>query len=180
MQLTQDCTLELNELGTCSFNNDYNRGRTKILPENLRQWLGETELAYLVVDSVQRHRQNEPHLTRTGEILLALITYSYATGLYCSDDIELWLSENRTLPDTCAIAFGCAGPAQTIRRFRRHERTRIQDCLSEVCRRAYHLLQGADVSTERAITPCEEPNFLTESMERIDRAIKLDCWAMDI
>jgi hypothetical protein len=66
-------------------------------------------------------------------MLLALLTYCYASGVYGSEDIEWDCQNDPTARSLC----GNASPNQeTIRRFRRANRPLIEACLACVYGRA--------------------------------------------
>src|SRR5438045_9618799 len=65
-------------------------------------------------------------------MMLTLICYSYSIGLYGSLDIENALLRDGTLRYICARKFPCW---QDVRRFRRANRSRIEQILSAVVTR---------------------------------------------
>lgn len=144
----------------------------EIFPENLRDWAEETQLALIVAKSVEQMRIIFPaeELPPTWKIMLGVLTYFYATGVYLSDDVEVALRQSR---DRAILenAFGKTEPAPAIRRFRRRHRPVIERCLSAVLQSVY---EAVNASCHRM-----QPDFIAEAGTRVDMAVRLDCWTSD-
>jgi transposase len=67
--------------------------------------------------------------TVSPSLLLATLTYCYAVGIYCSEDVE---SACRSNPRVKLLAHDMDLDSQTIRRFRRRHRDWIETCLTRV------------------------------------------------
>jgi len=167
-----------------------------VLPNDLRQWIEKHTLARLVLAAVQdgivpsgraaaladRNADFRPH------ILLSLLTYCYATGVYSSTDIELSFTQDTLVRHLCADTYP---EAHRSRWFRRDNRQRIQRALAEVFQRAWRIRSRQEESGPNEavdlIDPCFEPEmdcqnallFAAEAEKRINRAVRLDCWAFD-
>jgi hypothetical protein len=142
--------------------------------EDLRQALGQHGLAELVRNAIPAHPKREAELS---ESLLALLTYSYAAGVYDSAEIPRELNQN-DLRDL--LGAGVPADHHVLRQFRRHNRSELRDCLSRVLRSA----------RETAFFPQGEPSLNwwprvghdvceQEAEERINRAVRADAFALD-
>ena len=166
------------------------------LPEDVRAWVGEAELVAQVLAAVQKvdwtfpplrtlalqRREFRPH------ILLTLLTYSYARGLYESEDIEAQVHADTTLRYLAARTFP---DGRTLRKFRRQHRDLIKQCLIAVMKAAWRSKDGPEPEAQPA-WPCYEatvgkPWFTAPEMrqiyyaaeERINRAVFQDGMAAD-
>ena len=170
--------------------------REIILPNDLREWIDEYTLARLVLAAVQdgtvpiaptaevagRNADCQPY------VLLSLLTYCYATGIFSSTDIELSFTQDKMVRHLCANTYP---EAHQNRSFRRDNRRSIQKSLTEVLYRAWCIRCRLEESSPDAaidfIDPCfeQEPDgkaallFAAEAEERINRAVRLDCWEFD-
>jgi hypothetical protein len=142
--------------------------------EDLRQALGQHGLAELVRNAIPPHPERE---AEASESLLALLTYSYAAGVYDSAEIPRELNQHdlRHL-----LGAGVPADYHRLRQFRRHNRSELRDCLSRVLRSA----------RETAFVPHAEPSVgwsprgghdvsEQEAEERINRAVRADTFALD-
>jgi hypothetical protein len=110
----------------------YAEQRTPRLPADLRQHVGERALIELALEAVQAVGQRLPRPQElTGrcspQMLLTLLTYCYAAGIYGSEDIE-WACVT-----DAAARYICANTApdqETIQHFRRDTRGWIEACLT--------------------------------------------------
>jgi hypothetical protein len=125
---------------------------------NMRDWLGGQDLARMVAKVVDGMENGNPRR----KVLLGAITYSYASGVYDSEEIERALDEaqNPSLPETEAYAHG-------VRQYRRNHRIEIERCLADVLRRAC------------GVGELSEHDFTREATERVNRAIRQDSWSLD-
>jgi hypothetical protein len=74
--------------------------------------------------------------------LLALLVYCYVSGTYASEDIESLMRRDASFRKLCGEEFP---DAHTLRRFRRHNRETIENCMQAVLR-ALAEQQGERVS----------------------------------
>jgi len=167
------------------------RGETR-LPEDLRDWVNEATLIQLISRAVQEIKEGEDPKALPGfwDLLLGLLTYSYATGTYLSSEIESRLLERPGIADRCAATFGNSPPEQIIRRFRRIHRASLKQCLVHVFGAAWEMVSSPDreycgnyrirSSPTANFAPAHEtPDFDTAAEERIGHAVLLDCITSD-
>jgi hypothetical protein len=111
------------------------------LPEDLRQVVGERRLIELALEAAQVVSEGLPHPERIAGgqpgpgMLLTLLTYCYAAGIYASEDVE-WACESDS-----GARYICANVCpdqETIRRFRRANRPWVEACIVWVCSKAFH------------------------------------------
>jgi hypothetical protein len=142
--------------------------------EDLRQALGRDGLAELVRNAIPPHPKHEAEWS---EHLLALLTYSYAAGVYDSAEIPRELDQN-DLRDL--LGAGVPADYHALRQFRRHNRSELRDCLSRVLRSARETAgfsRGESSSNwwlRGSHDVCEQ-----EAEERINRAVRADTFALD-
>ena len=108
------------------------------IPVDLADWLGKKTLAIAVTEVT--HAVNERQLQPVFSFnerrlfqpwtLLSLVTYSYAVGIYGSDQIAHRLMHDETFH---ALFSHECWDADLIRRFRNQNRNLIQQCLEKVC-----------------------------------------------
>ena len=163
--------------------------RRSKLPEDLRDWLNEAELAQFVDGAVQRVSRAEttPGRTPVWDIVLGILTYFYATGLYGSDEIEDSLNRNPRMSHVHTMAFGHAQPAAVLRGFRRANRNAIELCLVELFRAALACIRErsrgyiVDTADPAEIYVDAAPGLLRdEARARVQHAIESDCWALEV
>ena len=167
-----------------------------MLPNDLREWIEKHTLARLVLAAAQDGSVPSAHADAVADgnadfrppILLSLLTYCYATGIYSSTDIELSFTQDTLVRHLCANTYP---EAHRSRWFRRDNRQRIQRCLAEVFQRAWCIRCGLEESSPEVAAACSDhcldPGvdrqdallFALEAEERINRAVRLDCWAFD-
>jgi hypothetical protein len=110
--------------------------RKAVSLDDLRAIVGERGLIELALQSVQHfgsdlpmwHKTTEPELS--SRMLLALLTYCYAAGLYPSEDVHWACRSDHGARYLCANTWP---DEQSLRRFRRKWRPLIQACLEWVC-----------------------------------------------
>lgn len=146
--------------------------------DDLRGIVGERGLVKLALQSVQHFGSDLPLWYATTEpafssrMLLALLTYSYAAGIYGSEDIHWACKRDAGARYLCANTWP---EEQSLRRFRRKWRPLIQSCLQWVCTVA---------ETTRSIRLAESGNPAKASIalpaeQRIEAAILMDMAACD-
>jgi hypothetical protein len=144
--------------------------------EDLRLALGCGELAKLVRDVIPAHAPRGA-VSESAERLLALLTFSYASGVYDSTEIphEFGDEDLAQLPGTQVPL-----DQHALRRFRRNNRSELRDCLSHVLRRARSSSTSSypDCSLGRW-TMGNQEQCEAEAEERINRAVRADTFALD-
>ena len=153
------------------------------LPDDLREWVSEVELAHLVAGAVERvsHETEAVGRTRTWDVLLGILAYFYSTGLYVSDEIEEALWSNSNFDSVQTLAFGNAPASAVLRSFRRANRDAIEACLAEVLKSAHSCSRDTSAfgTRARAGSANPSPDFDGEAKERLGRAMQADSWALD-
>ena len=145
-----------------------NRFSFEQLSEDLRACVSEQELVRLVENSVERVTRciDGRDYTRVREVLLGVVTYFYAIGVYGSDEIASALATNLNGDSLHAIAFDNAEPSVVIRRFRRAHRASLENCLCDVL---------------KAVCPGgSEGDAGMEANRRVINAIQVDSCALDL
>lgn len=75
---------------------DYDRSQRLLLPPDLKDWVADDDLAHFIVEAVERVDMHAFHVSRTGSgkaqyhprMMLALLIYCYANGIFSSRQIE--------------------------------------------------------------------------------------------
>jgi hypothetical protein len=124
------------------------------LPGDLRSWLDEQEVLGLALESVQSLAANDAAFrqlrfeTFRPQMMLTLLAYCYATDTYGSDDVE-WAADHET-----SVRYICGGQRpdrQTVRRFRRVHRSRIEGCLTSMFKEALARRSGEDDAGQASV-----------------------------
>jgi transposase len=108
-----------------------------LLPPDLREWVAENDLAHLVLEAVELCDMSGAQLNVRGSgseqyppsMMMALLIYAYATGLFSSRRIE------RATYDSVALRFLCANhhpDHDTIAKFRRENEALFRSCFAQV------------------------------------------------
>ena len=167
-----------------------------ILPDDLSVYIGKKTLVKLILDAIEglnaRTAAREAGATGNPDfqpaMMLTLLTYCYATGVYGSTDIELNMQHDRMIRYLCAKNYL---NLPVLRKFRRQSRDRIKECLATVLRRVWELrfcdedayaMAAASylgVSFGRWLNMRPTPDFTAEAEQRIVRAVRADSMAMD-
>lgn len=112
------------------------------LSMDLSRFVGERNLVTLSLDAVQSLDESllkQMNVMKPGlrpQMLLTLLTYSYASSLYASKDIESAIETDPTVRYLCAKT----RPSwQMLRRFRRQNREAVQQCLLYVLKQVWAL-----------------------------------------
>jgi len=143
------------------------------LQAHMRQQLGERALIDLALAAVQTVGERLPGpLPAAGrhspQMLLTLLTYCYAAGVYGSEDIEYDCRNDAATRYLCANA----SPDQdTIRNFRRANRHWIERCLACVYGRA-HGVTSAQTSVESSTLSTFE--LFDFARRQVELAIMID------
>jgi len=168
-----------------------------ILPDDLSVYIGKKTLVKLILDAIagiNARTSGGCGAAATGNpdfqpaMMLTLLTYCYATGVYASTDIELSMQHDRMIRYLCAKNYL---NLPVLREFRRYSRDRIKECLASVLRRLWELRfcdedacpMGAasylGVSFGWWLNMTPTPDFTAEAEKRIVRAARADSMAMD-
>ena len=152
------------------------------LPPDLRTVVDERTLLRIILESIPegdsaRTAGSEGSFRPT--MMLTLVSYAYAIGVYGSADLESALLRDPTLRYICARQF----PGwQDIRRFRRGNRARIELTLSAVLMRVFleHLFPSSPEAAAQLsmMKLCEQ--IQAEANHRIETAILLDGVEVDV
>ena len=168
-----------------------------MLPDDLSVYIGKKTLVKLILDAIEdlNARASGYGGLANGNpefqpaLMLTLLTYCYATGVYGSTDIELSMQHDQMVRYLCAKNY--ANP-QVLREFRRYTRDRIKECLATVLRRVWELrFCDEDAACPMAASAYPgpsfgrwpnrrpTPDFAAEAEQRIVRAVRADSMAMD-
>lgn len=142
------------------------------LPSDLAEGLGAVRLTHLALEAVQgggdlpadfqsrveRSRYSYP-------MLLTLLSYAYARGVYGSDEIEGRLRTDADLQYLCAREYP---EAETLRQFRRREWIRLNRTLAQLLK-----LASAHCASQGSV------DFDSEASLRMERAAATDSLALD-
>jgi hypothetical protein len=112
------------------------------LSSDLSRCVGQKGLLQLALDAVlaldakqlQEARRNSTEFSP--QMLLTLLTYCYSASIYGSRDIEWAIQNNRTVRYICARNYP---DWQGLRRFRRHHRALLHECLIYVTKQVWAL-----------------------------------------
>lgn len=169
-----------------------------LLPDDLSLYLGKKTLVKLFLETVQR--VNGESVAYEGfaldgtqfrkPMMLTLLAYCYATGVYASGEIEQKIERDSMTRYLCAKTYPSS---DDIRAFRRYQRAEIRQCLADVFRRAWKLRFSGEedggiaeegshskLSIQRWIESPSSPDFEVEAEARLVRAIRADSMALDI
>jgi hypothetical protein len=163
--------------------------QTREMPADLRTWFGENKLVHLSLEAVQETRPEKAGAEQAGyshPMMLTLLTYCYASGLYGSRDIEFQARTDRTLKYLCAHNYP---DWSAIRQFRRRHAETLKCCLlalyrlsEDHCRRREGSetgQAGSMMGFQERLRPFAAEEFSGEVEARLSRAIQADCMAMD-
>ena len=116
---------------------DYDRSQRFLLPPDLSDWVADDDLAHFIIEAVERVELSSFHLSRTGSgkaqyhphMMLALMIYCYASGIFSSRAIE-----RATYRDVSVrfIAANNHPDHDTIAKFRRRNQVAISRAFEQV------------------------------------------------
>ena len=170
-------------------------GSRVVLPDDLSLYIGKKTLVKLILEAIEDSNAGTPEREDIGEVdltfrpamMLTLLVYCYATGLYGSIDIQVATQNDQMVRYLCARSYPDFGEVAS---FRRYHRQRIAGCLTAVLGRVWELrFRGEDarpirggVGTSLAqwIGLGSTPDFRRDAEERIVRAVRADSMAMDV
>jgi hypothetical protein len=110
------------------------------VPRNLAQWLGERSLLTIALDAAQNVQWEDKDRALamqggyTPKMLLTLLTFCYASGVYGSQDILQAIQTNRTIRYICAHNYP---DWSVLRKFRRGYRRQLEQALRWVFQQAW-------------------------------------------
>ena len=139
---------------------------------DLRQRVGSSQLLRWALEAPQTVEGSaaETLVARFGDfrpqMMLTLLSFSYASSCYGSEDIERAIESDRTVRYICARIFP---DAKALRRFRRLFRPALDQCLAYVLRQAAVELSGAGVLGAEL-----EQQVLSATTEKIELAVVMD------
>lgn len=147
-------------------------GKQPAIPEDLREWLGETELADLVreVTLTLPNGGAEQKVPAHWESMLRVVILQYAKGRYASQEAAVAMITDGEVAETCASR-GMYEPTNCVRCFRRQYRPAIEQCLTDLLACAWESFHGEH--------PPSLPEFRREAERRLDQAMQLDSWNAD-
>jgi len=115
-----------------------------LLPPDLREWVREDDMVHFILDTVELLPLTKFHVNRRGsgseqyppKMMLALLIYSYATGLFSSREIE------QASYSIVSVRYLCANTHpdhDTICRFRRQNKALLEETFVKVLELASEL-----------------------------------------
>jgi len=158
--------------------------------------LDNKDLADLVLETVRlvdEGELNPPAASASApafrpRVMLAMLTYCYAIGVYGSEDVEQMMREDASLRALCGMDFP---DWRRLKRFRRQNHAMLQRALEETFRGAWSLSCRAPqaASAHRGGRVAEARNDLpdaasadwiaAEAAARIERAMFIDLMAIE-
>lgn len=116
---------------------DYDRSQRLLLPPDLNDWVADDDLAHFIVEAVERVDMHMFHVSRTGSgkaqyhprMMLALLIYCYASGIFSSRQIERATHRNVSVR---FIAANSHPDHDTIAKFRRDNAAAIEAAFAQV------------------------------------------------
>jgi transposase len=165
------------------------------MPGDLSRYLGRKTVVKLILDAVHSVIGDSVDYqwfasdgkTFQRPMMLTLLTYCYATGVYGSAEIELNIERDRMTHYLCAWTYP---DIDVIRGFRRLNRREILQCLVLVLRRAWELRFSEDEPSpagdacgrrllNRWFRSEVAPDFTADAEQRIAEAIRADSMTLD-
>jgi len=168
----------------------------KNLPEDLSLYIGKKSLVKLILEAIE---ELSAETADGGDVqsgntdfqpamMLTLLAYCYATGVYGSEEIRLATHDDQMIRYLCARDYP---DLCQIRSFRRYNRDRIAHCLAGVFRRVWEVRFCGEDAVPLASGSCPgaylgrwvgatgTPDFRREAERRIMRAVRADSMATD-
>jgi hypothetical protein len=139
---------------------------------DLRQRVGSNHLLRWALEAPQNLEASaaETLKARFGDfrpqMMLTLLSFSYASSCYGSEDIERAIESDRTVRYICARIFP---DAKAMRRFRRLFRPALDQCLAYVLRQA-----AIELSETMSLGAEVEQQVLATTTEKIELAVVMD------
>lgn len=168
-----------------------------LLPDDLSHYLGKKTLVKLILEAVQVVNGESVRyegfasdgMSLPKSMMLTLVAYCYATGVYPAGEIEQNVQRDQMTRYLCAKTYP---NGDAIRAFRRYHRAEIRQCLAVLFRRAWALRFSGDdegsagdesystLSMARWIDSRAQPDFDLEAEARLARAVRVDSMALDV
>ena len=168
-----------------------------MLPDDLSLYIGKKTLVKFILEAFEEPKAPLPRRAAAERVeaklqpamMVTLLTYCYATGIYGAVEIQLGIQHDTMIRYICARNYP---DLCVIRSFRRYHREVIRQCLTAVMRRVWELrfcgedaepIHGAGYlfcSLGRWIDLNSTPDFAREAGQRIERAVRADSMAMDV
>jgi len=115
----------------------YDRSQRLLLPLDLNEWVADDDLAHFIVEAVERVDMHSFHVSRTGSgkaqyhprMMLSLLVYCYASGIFSSRKIEQASYRNVSVR---FIAADTHPDHDTIAKFRRENAEAFQTAFAHI------------------------------------------------
>jgi transposase len=115
----------------------YDRSQRLLLPPDLREWVADDDLAHFIVEAAERVDMRAFHISRTGcgkaqyhpRMMLGLLVYCYASGIFSSRKIEQATWRNVSVR---FIAADTHPDHDTIAKFRRDNGAAFQAAFGQI------------------------------------------------
>ena len=115
----------------------YDRSQRLLLPPDLNEWVADDDLAHFVIEAAERVDMHSFHVSRTGSgkaqyhprMMLALLVYCYASGIFSSRKIEQATYRNVSVR---FIAANTHPDHDTIAKFRRENAQAFQTAFAQI------------------------------------------------
>lgn len=116
---------------------DYDRSQRLLLPPDLKDWVKDDDLVHFIIEAVERVDMHTFHVSRTGSgkaqyhprMMLALLIYCYASGIFSSRQIERATHRNVSVR---FVAANSHPDHDTIAKFRRDNATAFTAAFAQV------------------------------------------------
>src|ERR1700720_1119984 len=150
-----------------------------LLPPDLREWVADNELAHLILEAVELCDMSGARLNVRGSgseqyppsMMMALLIYAYATGLFSSRRIE------RATYESVALRYLCANhhpDHDTIAKFRRENEALFRSCFGQVLllAREAGVLRVGGLSLDGTRIAGAGARSAVRSLEQIERELE--------
>jgi hypothetical protein len=147
---------------------------------DVRRWPASRELVQLALDAVQTLDWSNANLISRStrryrpQMMVTLLGYCYATGIYGSEQIEQAIRQNETVRYICARDYP---DWAAIRQFRRENRLVLEQCLAYVLKQAWARSQDLAAPGVWACQPSEAEQSRQaqrEAYQRLEVAAFMD------
>src|ERR1700721_2502408 len=116
---------------------DIDRRTPMLLPVDLREWVANDDLAQLIIDAIERcdlrravtNDRGSGSLQYPPGMMVSLLIYAYAQGVFSSRRIEQLTYENLSVLYVCVNTHP---DHDTIAKFRRENAALFQDCMRAI------------------------------------------------
>ena len=130
---------------------------------DVSSWMSNRDLVSLILDVVQTIESPKldpnPAVDFNGilrpRMMVTVLSYCYATGMYSSQEIESAIVKNETVRYLCARTYPTW---QDLLRFRRQHKELIHEALSKVLQTAYDFRLWLAASPDPECRACEMPS----------------------